>query len=152
MTSSKGQPFVRYPAGFSPLASAEIEATVSLVGAGRAGVMGRHSLTPQGQESMYAFWIANDRTFGLTKWQQGASTEMLPLQLTSDLIRPVGENELALRTQGQELSLWINGRDVFDKSDPSPLPAGTWGLYTISDVGSSMSGRFSQVTIYGRNI
>jgi len=151
MTTASGQPFARSPDGFQPLGTGEVQATVQLAGAGRAGVMGRWSTTADGQVSMYALWIANDGSYGLTKWQQGSSTELLPSRV-SPLVQPTGENELVLRTQGGQMTGWINGRLVFDRDDSSPLPAGAWGLYVISGLNSGpMAGQFSSVTIYRRN-
>jgi hypothetical protein len=150
LATSGGQPFVRYPDGFQSQGDGEIMAVFSLSGTGRAGVMGRWASTPDGQWSMYAFWVSSDGTFGLTRWDQGSPTEVFT-PISSSLIDVNGDNQLALRLEGGTVTGWINGKQAFTQSDTQPLPSGNWGLYVASEVGAgSVSGHFSQVTIYQR--
>lgn len=152
LTSSGGRTFVRNPEEFQHQAAGEVQATLSLAGTGRAGVMGRWSQTPDGQQSMYAFWIADNGTFGLTRWQQGSASELATPQ-ASPFIHRGGDNELVLRAQGDELTCWINGGQVFSHSDSSPLAAGDWGLYVASQLGgATVTGSYTQVTIYSKNL
>jgi hypothetical protein len=148
LATSGGQPFVRYPDGFQSLGDGEIMAVFRLSGTGRAGVMGRWTSTPDGQWSMYAFWVSSDGMLGLTRWEQGSPSEMFA-PISASLINVKGDNQLVLRSDGGTISGWINGKQAFTQTDTQPLPSGNWGLYVSSEVGAgSVSGHFSQVTIY----
>lgn len=103
---------------------------------------------------MYAFWIAADGTFGLTRWDQGVPDELIPPGQPGPFVRSGADNELVLRIQGSELIGWINGRLAFDLPDPHarPLPAGTWGLYALGQLGAPpVQADYTSATIYRRN-
>ena len=130
------------------LADGQIATLVRPEGNGRVGVMARWSGGAAGQWTLYAFWITNHGSAGVTRWR-GAHLSDLSIRRGA-AVRPNRDNLLVLRVRGGAITTYLNGAVVQTLTDQRALHTGYWGLFVSSVTGNGATqGQFSRALIAG---
>jgi hypothetical protein len=137
-----------------------LQSTAEEVGDFYASVVARQTLGPaaceyglafrEGEENGYIFEVRErSRTFGFQMTSSSADNRVFNLDTFSSAIQPDGPNVLAVKAEGETLTLFINGIQVASVEDDGSH-AGTVGLQIlVENQGTEAEFEFDDFQIYG---
>ncbi len=145
LSVADGQTHLEGPRPPLLLADGLVTAVVRLVGRGQVGLAARIDQTVQ---EGYVFWIDGEGRCGATRFADGTQTALFAVY--DNAIVRGGDNVLTIQAVGGQLTFVVNSRPVYSYVDPTPLPAGTWGMYVGSapDDGTAR-GQYARIMIDG---